>query len=222
MSAALSYAGIEVMLQLTGMLECTTEVIHNYWAVVNASLFPWQSSVLVWLIFSGSFSRLTSGSSPVDDSRVELLDGDKKSDRRCFHSTFQGSRVQGEVERISQNSFKQRRSRALWFLWLNYRPVPRELSLPLEHRSHLLNLQWYSTGPTTSWTQPIPRILIKLAVALLKTLPMAKKGDRGDLLQRLARTSLFLSPFPSHNQRKFTRVLGPSSRWDFGHINEAF
>lgn len=153
----------------------------------------------MWLIFSGWFFRADFAPAwaavcfwllSIDGSREQLLDGDKKHDARGSHSTFYHSRGQREVEGTSQNSLNQRCFHVLWFQWLNHRPAPTEPCVP-----HPIPPSESPTGPAMSWTKPTPLILIKLAVAFLETSPMAKRGDKDDLLQISGRTSLLLSPF---------------------------
>lgn len=155
----------------------------------------------------------------IDGSREQLLHGDKERNARCSHSTFYRCRVQREVDRTSQNSLNRRCSYVLWFQWLNHRSAPTEPCV-----CHPLPLSATQTGPAMIWTKPIPHILIKLAVAVLVTPPLAKRGDKKDLLQMSGRPSLFLSPFPLIII-KFIRVLEPSSRHPgggFSHINVTF
>lgn len=121
-----------------------------YRPLAPASMFLQLSSLLVSLIFSGWFSgltphRLSCSVFPdplyaVDGSRVQLLNGDKKCDLRCFHPTFYCVWVQHEVERTSQSSFTQRCCPVMWFQWLNQSPQKRGfiiLSFPLKHWSPL-------------------------------------------------------------------------------------
>lgn len=132
---------------------------------------------------------------------------------------FYCSRVQREVDRTSQNSLNQRCSYILWFQWLNHRSAPTEPRV-----YHPLPPSATQTGPATIWTKPIPHILIKLAVVLLETPPLAKRGDKKDLFQMSGRPSLFLSPFPLIIT-KFICVLESSSRHPgggFSHINVKF
>lgn len=116
-----------------GSAEQRSSIATQLWfrPLAPTSEFPQQSSVLVSLVFSGCFSGLASyrhgcSAFPIDGSREQLLDGDKKCDLRCFHPTFHCSQVQREVERTSQNSFTQRCCPALWFQWFNHRPAPTE------------------------------------------------------------------------------------------------
>lgn len=145
------------LLRLTGMLECTAEVVHNYWVVVNASPSH-QVSMAVFivgvthifrLVFQGWFrtgmAAVCFWLLSIDGSRKQLLDGDKKRDVRGSHSTFYHSRVQREVEGTSQNSLNQRRFHVLWFQWLNHRPAPTEPCVP-----HPIPPSETPTGPAMS------------------------------------------------------------------------
>lgn len=122
------------------MWECTAEVIHNCAAVVQASGSHLHISTAVFIVGDTHISGCFSGLTPhwlrcsvfpaplytVDGSRVQLLNGDKTCDLRCFHPSFHCSQVQRVVERTSQNSFTQRCCPAMWFQWLNQGPAATE------------------------------------------------------------------------------------------------
>lgn len=138
----------------------------------------------------------------IDGSREQLLDRDKKCDLRCFHPTFHCALVQREMERTSQNSFIQRCCPALWFQWLNHRSAATEPRvyhniLPSEtlissRTCNDITLDQLGAGQT----KPISHILIKLAVAFFETPPMARRGDKDNLLQRVAGTFCSYRLFP--------------------------
>lgn len=117
---------------------------------------------------------------------------------------------------------------SLWFHWLKSwfqagRYTLSELcidpflfSIPLKHR---WSLEWYNVGSTVRQTQTIPHILMKLVFASIETLPVAKRGDKEDHLQRL------LSTFCSHclfSYNQYIYVLKQRSKRFEGDLNHFY